>query len=481
VVLEAAAPEGSFDSDADYLNRLRAWGVTEIVAGKLHWHSPAVPRPAQGPPDPAAGGSQGWNRLLVAAGGNLAPALDLTVTVPPCPDRPSPLYRDADRLGDGAAGFKWWPERPATCTNGDDAPEYLLAPDAALRLAASSALPPGREQSAAVWLDHLATWNPAYPFPGAGGNLLDRAAPPTHPATVGEAVAAVKRVLASLQRSMGPVLATGSDGLWELGYDSFYAGYLDGAWRSLATGSPDRGGGSRYLVVPDYELGVVRPRMANFGMGPYGGFFDLEAEGDAAFPLSDERLDELRATSLAYGHAAAWSRRGSSPEYLTDAETVKEYYLMRPLSRRMLEATSVRVRYVAAGGSQATLSEALAADSDLGAPRLYLTFDGTSDGALELWINHSRDNWDVQVGPERLTLAPHGWAAIGDGGRLYGYSALRDGRVVDYLTVPEHTLMDGRGQETVFGPRRARDLWVDRADGLWVVEAPDGSLEVSAP
>jgi hypothetical protein len=493
VTLAGRAPDVSFADEAAYVEQLRAWRVTDLQFHKPAWEPAEIQRPAQGPPNPAAGGESGFTALVAAAGGRIAPSLAYTLTTSGCPGNPNPLYRPADRVGGSDGLPKGIRARACPEPSGGEAEAFLLAPDAARRLAEGAAGDLARWGVRAVDLDVLTAWNPAYAWPGAAANVLDEAVAPAHPATIGEAIGAMKRLFAQMQTQVGPVFGSGAFGTWETGYDSFFAGYVDGVARSLSNGSDEQPSGASYLVVPDYELKVIRPRMVGYGMGDYTRFFpDLAAEGaDLVRPLTEAELDEWHATMLAYGHAGAWTTRettagGPGGDYLPPAEQVKTYFTMRALQSRYLDAAPVSVGYVGPDGVERDLNGALARDFDLAGPRLHLVFGSEGAGAVgggtgdavnsnvELWLNHSPDVWTVTAGGTYL-LPQNGWLARGDGG-LLGYSALVEGRRADFLQAPEVTVLDGRGRLTNFGGFSARDLVVRFPDGWRLEEQTDGRL-----
>lgn len=496
VTLAGRAPDVTFADEVAYVEQLRGWRMTDLQFHKPAWESAEVQRPAQGPPDPVAGGESGFAVLVSAAGGRLAPSLAYTLTTTGCQGNPNPLYRPADRVG-GADGLpKGIGAGACPEPGGGEAEAFLLAPDAARRLAEDPAGDLRRWGVRSVELDVLTAWNPAYAWPGAATNGLDEAAAPAHPATIGEAIGALKRLFAQLQMRVGPVFGPGAFGTWETGYDSFFAGYVDGVARSLSSGSDEQPAGASYLVVPDYELTVIRPRMIGYGMGDYARFFpDLAAEdADPARPLTEAELDEWQATVLAYGHAGAWTTQGATADgagaarrdFLSPAEQAKTYFTMRALQSRYLDAGPVSVGYIGPDGVERDLSAALARDFDLAGPRLHLIFGGEGGGAVgggtgdgtsdkvELWLNHSPDVWTVTTGGTYL-LPQNGWLARGDGG-LLAYSALVEGRRADFLQAPEVTVLDGRGRLTNFGGLTARDLVVRFPDGWRLEEQADGGL-----
>lgn len=473
VTLAGGPGAPAFATQAAWLARLQGWGVDDLQVHRDGWIDPRVPAPAQWPPAPAAGGPEGLRSLANTAGGRLSVTLAYTMTDAGCADRPSPLYRAADRV----MGRDGMPKQvtAGTCPDGMATGGYLLAPDAAVRLAAAAGDELARAGIGGVDVSEVATWNPAYAWPGAPDNALDRGAPPAHPATVGGGIHAYKRLMAALQAAVGPVSAAGAHGPWEVGYDTFYTGYVDAVSRALSTGSADQPAGAPYLVVPDYELAIVRPGLIGYGMGGYERFFaDWPAGQDRQ--LTEAEIDEWQATGLAYGHAGAWQTRGDGApgDLLSAADQVKTYYVSRALQARYLDADLVGVGYADATGVERDLSWALANDLDLAGPRLHIRY-----ATLDLWINHSAAVWPVALGGGVHLLPEHGWLARGPD--LLAYSALVEGRRADYLDAPEWRVLDGRGRTTQFGSDSARFLVVRLPDGRRLEAQADGSLVWSGP
>jgi hypothetical protein len=471
VTIVGPAASSRFDDQARYLAGLATFGVDRLAVHKLGWSDPSVLEPGVGPPDPGAGGTGAWSDLLGAAS-LVAPSMAYSTTVTGCPGAQNPLFREADTVVDGDGVPKGLVDEAGGrvgCPDGGESQRYLLPADAAYRLAITDGMA-AASGADAVHVPDLAAWNPGYAWPGAAANVLDRSAPARHAATVADAVAATKRLFAALQTTVGPVFGDGAYGLHPVAFDSFYAGYVDGLARSLTTGSPE-GGAAGALMVPDYEIGVARHRLVGYGMGAYERFFGVEARTPGR--LDDEQLDHLRASTLAFGHAGAWWTVGdpSRADWLSLAEQVKEYHLMRPLQARYLSSATASIAYESAG-QDANLDEALTTEQDLFGPRLHLTYD-----ALELWVNLGDEPWTVERGGESYALPRHGWLAVGDD--LQAYSATIGGRRVDVLSAPDVALIDGRGTDLQAAGLSGRDLVVRLPDGRRVVESPDGSLSVA--
>jgi hypothetical protein len=98
------------------------------------------------------------------------------------------------------------------------------------------------------------------------------------------------------------------------------------------------------------------------------------------------------------------------------------------------------------------------------------------DGAV--WVNHSDEPWRVLVDGFSYLLPQHGWLVRDEPNGVFGYSALRGERRVDYLSAPEWIVLDGRGVDTTVGEISSRDLTVVFPDGARLEEAADGTLNL---
>jgi len=355
-------------------------------------------------------------------------------------------------------------------------PAWLIAPDAAGRVASERSSILVAAGSAGVTPDDVAAWSPAWPWPGALEPVVDRGAPPRHPASIGAAHAAYAALFRGLQSAVGPVYGEGPPALVpELRHDALYAGYLDAFSPVLAgPGADGVGPGARGLVAPDFVLEAVRPRAAGYGFGPMARFL---GRADGA-PWSAAELDRYRALLLAYAHAPLWEAGPTDgPAPLGDADAASLYHGLRPLVAALQAADSVTVRYVGPDGLPRDLSRALADGLDLYGPRLVLEAAGMR--ATVLWINLGANVWTVEALGATWLLPPDGFLAEGPG--LLAFSALVDGRRVDRVVTPALRLLDGRGTPVTVGADAARDLRIRFADGATLVEAPDGSLGWEAP
>ncbi len=461
----------TFDDAARWVERMASLGVRDLVLQMPALADPAAMPPSTLPIRPDLGDEASLARLT-AAGDLIAAGLSYTSTVSGCPGLPNPAWREGDAPVD-RDGVPKALDAPWPCADDTTTPRLLLGPTGAERVAADDAARLAAMGIGAANLDALAAWNPAWGLPGAPSNGIDRAVPPAQPSTTRGAVHAAMRLFDRLQRTLGPVFGDGAYGPWEARYDSLYAGWIDGTSRSLSTGVLDNSvAGENQLVMPDFELRIIRERMVGYGMGPYERFFGAEISP----PLDARQRDAYRAASLTYGHAASWWTLGLSETtaipWLDEAESLKEHYGLRPIVSRLLDRPIAAISYIGPDDEARDLSAALREELDLAGPRLRMRY---GNGPLTLWVNHGTDVWPVQVRNRDLDLPPDGWAV--DAPDLFAYSALREGSRVDFVQAPDYLLLDGRGVEVDFGVATARDLVIRFDDGRVLEEGPGGRME----
>ena len=243
-----------------------------------------------------------------------------------------------------------------------------------------------------------------------GGVISQESASPSDQTLAG-AIASYKALFAAGgKRSGGPVVGEGSFGNYESRFDSLYAGYLDGTYRTLSTAEQD--GSDSYFaedrpLVVDYELQVNHDRMFGFGMGQYTRFFD--PGGTAVIPLADVSLNKLRAVEISYAHNGYFltsSTQTPGTDFLSAAQRVKEYYTMQALSAEWANAKVTNIAYRAASASAPWLSltQALNQPSfDFQHPVLRVTW---SNG-LVVFVNHTTQT----ISAQGYQLPARGWSA----------------------------------------------------------------------
>lgn len=392
----------------------------------------------------------------------------------------SPLFEEAAIARHADLSFKGgW----LNVTRGTQS--YLIAPD--------KMLPFARDQSSRI----ARAYNPGAGFldvlPSADPgtlNLADLNAANPQARSLRQMIASAKELFRQQQHLyQGPLLGEG--GRDDHRFDSYYAGFVDGVEREIE-------GGAGAHVMPDFELTVVKPLMANHGMGLYDRF-----AGSFRGPfLPPKKIDPdsfdfdlYRATQIAFGHAGYFSDAGFDFEVTTDNQflrtAIKEYYLMQQFQAQYLAAPVASIRYVS-GDAMLTLSEALIEGIDFVDVRVviqyangltvYVNHDGFIDVDADGQDDHTPLPWRVAP-PEQepLTLPPNGWLAINPGERFLAYSALIDGHRADFVRSPAYVFADGRGVVTDFGALQTAGIRYITRDGLLVQEEHSGNFVILQP
>ena len=225
----------------------------------------------------------------------------------------------------------------------------------------------------------------------------------------------------------GPLTGEGSN-VFE-SHSAFYGGYADSVQSDLASVE-----GEYEPIVPDFEIKMVKPRMANQGVGAYGRFFADFDWSDSSW-VSQERLDKYNAMTIAYGHIAMLLGRIHFM-WNMDNLTCSQYYSMQALQALYMPAgvTPTSITYYH-NGSWVDLSTKLKA----------LTFSTNTDTAygyfnamfcasqictqysngLKVYVNTAEDVLSVTEGGTTYDLPQYGWLAWKSDG-FRAYSALVD-------------------------------------------------------
>lgn len=249
----------------------------------------------------------------------------------------------------------------------------------------------------------------------------------------------------------GPVIGESSFWLFQRRWDTFYMGFLDGAWRTLSTGGPPSQpgfAGEDQPIIPDYEINVVRKTMPGlFGVGQYNRFFK---GATYPTPYADDPLYHYRATEISYGHNGYFMTL-STPEngndYLHWASQIKEYYAMRSFPDEWNASTSTAVEYRdgATPGAWMNLTEAINADHDFKNTVVRLTYDN----GLVVVVNHSGAN----ITESGKTIPNNGWHATNPNTGYLNESVIDpvSGQRIDHVVCADYEMADGNGTLHDFG------------------------------
>jgi hypothetical protein len=514
---EAISPF-TYVSDRLKAEQMRSWGMSDVLVWKVHWMNYGQNRRATThvPPNPDGGTEQefedlvrymasiGWRTALYTDFYSLdqAQGFDDNPNYSENPLAPINLgdgVKDSQgeyRLGFGLAIDFAHPELGIYNTR-------LLAPKRSLvHFEREGGEMVERYGANANYFDIMTIAPPDLIFTGGGQNqgVISGESRSVHDKTIAAAINSYKNLFRLGSDVVnGPIVAEGGFFDWQLRFDSFYAGYIDGAWRTIATGGdPAVKGfeGAAAIIMPDFEVMVARGKMPGlFGMGQYSRFFEA-ANPEVGLPINDWALAELRATQISYMHNGFFMTLSvdEPADFLTHAQQVKEYYTMKSLADEWEAAGAGTVRYRrgAPGSPWLTLSDALREGNfPFVKPVVRLEFES----GLVAVVNHT----DELVAEEGWLLPTHGWAihnaASGylnvsaftagptgpaAGGGAAGFQKLAGDPVqIELVICGEYEMADGNGTTTTLTPLlgTVTDLEVVRKDtGLHLTELADGTI-----
>ena len=231
------------------------------------------------------------------------------------------------------------------------------------------------------------------------------------------------------QKVYGPTWSEGT-------FQWLYAGLAAGNY-GLCYGSADL---SKEPLNVAFDLMKIHPLELDIGM-PWTGGFLKEPGWDKPENL-DSSIDHFIAATIAYGHIG-WLVE----ETYGIQRTCRSYYMLQQLQKRYALRKPTKVEYADADGRFVTVSKAIATGI-INDSRLHVLYEN----GLELFVNGSQTIWTIRVGKDRtIDLPPWGWYAVHNETHFEEFSALVDGRRVDYVTSPEYEYLDGRGTPCALG------------------------------
>ncbi|GAB4136228.1 MAG: hypothetical protein Kow0040_22130 [Thermogutta sp.] len=227
----------------------------------------------------------------------------------------------------------------------------------------------------------------------------------------------------------GPVYSEGNNH-W------YYCGLTDGNY-----GQDQLAHLSERPWLADFDLRKLHPLCCNFGMGNPGMFFGNAGLGKTA-EERETRLDRFLAATLAFGHTGFLVLDGGIPT------AARSYFNLQQVHAAYAQAVAEDIRYADRDGKLLDSSTAVAT----GAFERSQIRTRYSNGLTVSVNGHPKEDWEV----DGMVLPPNGWLARSDDGQLLAYSALAEGRRVDYVDSPAYVYADGRGRFTRF-PKAACD------------------------
>ncbi len=270
-----------------------------------------------------------------------------------------------------------------------------------------------------------------------------------------------------------------------LGNSLLYTGYLDGVSADL----PD---GEDTVIIPDYALFVVKPKMTDYGMGLFAYYFDVHKVTPQLLFDSDH-FSKYLALTLAFGHAGYWSDVLFDYDTLTAGllgmSVLKDYYITQALQQEYLSANIKEVGYLV-DNKFMRLSRALFNGADFRTSRLMESYDN----GLVLYFNFNSENWrlDGNLIPDKvidavvatlqdlggnesdhgekkyLVLPQYGFVAFNNNTDLLVYSGMYKEHKVDFVRSEDYFFVDTNGVNSTFADKEFRDIYLKKKDGTEV-------------
>ena len=205
-------------------------------------------------------------------------------------------------------------------------------------------------------------------------------------------------------------------------YSECHNGYY---YSGLTTGSGACDGSAyddKYWLV-DFYLRKMQPISAHWSLGM----------GDR----NDEGSDRYFARTIAYGMPGGYLGGWRQP---FDLYSIRSYFMIQQLQSYYCKALIKRIQYADNNGRLMDVSAAIATDV-LNRSQLKLEYDN----GLEIWVNgNKKESWKTP----NAELPPSGYFARLPGTGLVVFSAIKDGKRIDYVHSPAYDFIDGRGKWT---------------------------------
>ncbi len=236
------------------------------------------------------------------------------------------------------------------------------------------------------------------------------------------------------QKVYGPTWSEGT-------FQWLYAGLATGNY-GLCYGSADL---SKEPLNVVFDLLKIHPLELDIGM-PWTSSFFREPGWDKPERL-EQSIDHFIAATIAYGHIGWLVEEGYGIE-----RTCRSYYMLQQLQKRYALQAPVKIEYADAEGRFVSPSRAIATGI-INDSRLHVVYEN----GLEVFVNGSGSTWTVRLPTGAgIDLPTWGWWALHPSTDFEEFSALVNGRRVDYVKSPEYEYLDGRGAPTTFGGLAAK-------------------------
>jgi hypothetical protein len=208
-------------------------------------------------------------------------------------------------------------------------------------------------------------------------------------------------------------------------FQLYWAGRCDGVEAQVD-------GGEDHRPLLDFDLLKLHPQMVNHGMGYYERWYrrgyNIEYGLDVG---SVEQWDKYRAMELAYGHAGFI---GNVLSHHTPS-IIREHHLVHPVQKLYGTARPDTIRYEV-NGKLTTASVALAVGDT---SRQFIHYNS----GLSLWVNWNPQPWTVTPPGQAAHTLPQ-WGFLASGPGTLALTALKNGKVGDYVECPDYLFADAR-------------------------------------
>ena len=246
------------------------------------------------------------------------------------------------------------------------------------------------------------------------------------------------------QAYAGPVVSEGRN-YW------IYAGMVDGNYAQLRTARGQARWQVRFLV--DFDLLKIHPLEVDLGMGWRGSYGYDEHAADW-----DDALDRFLCATIAFGHSGIlYGPNFPHVSAITEDDplgkwkrsAVRTYFMTQQLASRYALVPVRKIEYW--DGSRLVDTSGAIRSGAYTESQVAVEYTN----GLRVFANGSfKRNWRVSLDGQTYDLPPNGWVAA-QGDDFLEYSALHNGRRVDFVRSPVYTFADGRGAPTSFGDIKA--------------------------
>ena len=219
-----------------------------------------------------------------------------------------------------------------------------------------------------------------------------------------------------------------------------------------------------------FRLHKMNPLECDYGMG-YTNYYLSRLDPDwKESPKRREYVDLFLATTIGYGNMGWLVTDWGLDDAFGVEVMARSYYMMQQLQQQYAFEKPRIIQYAGRDGGFLTPSEAhatgLIADS-----RLHVEYEN----GTHVYVNRGvKGTWTVKSGQgEAAELPPSGWLAYNRNNGFQEFSALADGRRIDYVKSEGYEFLDGRGTWTERGSLGCAGSVARRQKGKGVIELID--------